>query len=201
MDKPNYAKIGDYNLAALMVIAAAREVRDEEVVFAGTGLPMVGIMAAMNLHAPNVKLVYEAGTTDGRPISLPSSVAGPRCGYKASVISGMTDVFGMLQRGLVDLGFLGGAEIDKYGNVNCTCMGDYKHPTIRFPGAGGNPDINGLAKRTIYIMVQQKRRFSEQVNYATSPGWRVKRWNADGEMEWVSRKEVYGKNSPEVRPR
>ncbi len=196
MSKPNYAKIGDYKLAALMVIAAAREVKDGEVVFAGTGLPMVGIMAAMNLHAPNVKLVYEAGTTDGRPISLPSSVAGPRCGYQASVISGMTDVFGMLQRGLVDLGFLGGAEIDKYGNVNCTCMGDYKHPAVRFPGAGGNPDINGLAKRTVYIMVQQKRRFSEQVNYATSPGWRVKRWNSDGEMEWVSRKEVYGKKFP-----
>lgn len=193
MSNPNYAKPGDYKLGALMVIAAAREVRDKEIAFAGTGLPMVGIMAAMRMHAPNAHLVYEAGTTDSMPISLPASVGGPRCGHKAAVISGMADVFGMLQSGWVDLGFLGGAEIDKYGNVNCTCMGDYKHPTARFPGAGGNPDINALAKRTVYIMVQEKRRFSEQVSYATSPGWRVKWWDKDGKMKWLSRREVYGK--------
>lgn len=196
MTKPNYAKIGDYSLDALMVVAAAREVNDGEIVFAGTGLPMLGVMAAMNFHAPNAKLVYEAGTTDSQPISLPSSVGGPRCGWGSAVISGMTDVFAMLQRGWVDLGFLGGAEVDKYGNVNTTCIGDYKHPKVRLPGSGGNPDINSLAKRTVYIMPQQKRRFNEQVSYVTSPGWRIKWWNEDGTMEWVSRKEIYGTKYP-----
>lgn len=192
MSNLNYAKTGDYNSDVLMVISAAREVKDYEVAFAGTGLPMVGIMAAMKMHAPNAHLVYEAGTIDSTPISLPASVGGPRCGHKAAVISGIADCFGMLQSGWIDLGFLGGAEIDKYGNVNCTAIGDYKNPEARLPGAGGNPDINSLAKRTVYIMVQQKRRFREEVSYATSPGWRVKWWDKDGKMKWVDRKEVYG---------
>lgn len=194
MTEKRYAKPGEYNLAALMVIAAAREVKDGEVVFAGTGLPMVGIMAAQHMHAPNSFLVYEAGTTDGQPISLPASVGGPRCAHRASLVSGVYEVMGMLQRGWIDLGFLGGAEVDKYGNVNCTCIGDYRSPSIRFPGPGGNPDINSLSRRTVYIMLQQKRRFSEQVSYATSPGWRVKRWKDDGTLEWVTREDCYGNN-------
>lgn len=192
MNKREYAKPGEYKLAALMVMAAAREVKDGEVVFAGTGLPMIAIMAAQYLHAPNAVLIYEAGTMDGRSISLPSSVADSRCVYQASIASGIADAFGTLQRGWVDLGFLGGAEIDKYGNVNATSIGNYLHPTKRFPGSGGNVDINSLAKRTVYIMVQEKRRFREQVDYVTSPGWRVKRWR-NGKLEWVSRQECYQK--------
>ncbi|MHC1760035.1 MAG: CoA-transferase subunit beta [Negativicutes bacterium] len=194
MAEMKYAKPGEYKPSAMMVIAAAREIKDGEVIFGGTGLPMVAIMAAQHMHAPNSYLVYEAGTTDGQPISLPSSVGGPRTAYKASLVSGVYEVMGLLQRGWIDIGFLGGAEVDKYGNVNCTCMGDYRRPTVRFPGPGGNPDINSLSRRTIYIMLQQKRRFSEQVSYATSPGWRVKRWKDDGALEWVSRQECYGKN-------
>jgi glutaconate CoA-transferase subunit B len=192
MGKNGYAKIGEYKLAALMVMAAAREVKDEEVVFAGTGLPMVAIMAAQSFHAPNAVLIYEAGTMDGKSISIPASVADPRCVYQASMASGIADAMETLQRGWVDLGYLGGAEIDKYGNVNATSIGDYYHPKKRFPGSGGNVDINCLSRRTVYIMLQEKRRFREQVDYVTSPGWRVKSWKS-GKLEWVKRQDLYGK--------
>jgi len=194
MSKKGHAKEGEYKLAALMVMAAAREVKDGEVVFAGTGLPMVAIMAAQHLHAPNAVLIYEAGTMDGHAISIPSSVADSRCAYQASVVSGIADAFETLQRGWVDLGFLGGAEIDKYGNVNATSVGDYTRPKKRFPGSGGNVDINSLSRRTVYIMVQEKRRFRENVDYITSPGWRVKSWK-DGKMTWITRQECYKKCS------
>jgi glutaconate CoA-transferase subunit B len=183
-----------YDLTALMVMAAAREVKNGEVVFAGTGLPMIAIMAAQHLHAPDAVLIYEAGTIDGKTISTPSSVADPRCVYQASVASGVANVFETLQRGWVDLGYLGGAEIDLYGNVNATSIGDYMHPAKRFPGSGGNVDINCLAKRTIFIMVQEKRRFKNRVDYLTSPGWKVKWWDdGDAKPKWVSRKELYPK--------
>jgi glutaconate CoA-transferase subunit B len=110
--------------------------------------------------------------------------------YQASVASGIADVFGILQRGWVDLGYLGGAEIDKYGNVNATSIGDYLHPKKRFPGSGGNVDINSLSRRSVFIMVQEKRRFREEVDYVTSPGWRVKRWR-DGKLDWVSRQDCF----------
>ncbi|MGC9964405.1 MAG: CoA-transferase [Syntrophobacteraceae bacterium] len=192
MDTKAHAKPGEYKLAALMVMAAAKEVKDGEVVFAGTGLPMVAIMAAQHSHAPNAILIYEAGTIDGRTISIPGSVADPRCVYQASVASGVADVMETMQRGWVDLGYLGGAEIDKYGNVNATALGDYALPKKRFPGSGGNVDINCLAKRVVFIMVQEKRRFREHVDYITSPGWRVKSWK-NGTMEWVTRQERYQK--------
>ncbi|TRZ53520.1 acyl CoA--acetate/3-ketoacid CoA transferase subunit beta [bacterium] len=192
MAKKGFAKIGDYKLGALMVMASAREVKDRDVVFAGTGLPMVAIMAAQYLHAPNAVLIYEAGSVDGRSISIPSSVADPRALYKSSQAAGVADVMETMQRGWVDLGYLGGAEIDMYGNVNATSMGDYNHPSKRFPGSGGNVDINSLSRRTVFIMVQQKRRFTEQVDYITSPGWRVKSWK-NGKLEWVSRQDCYKK--------
>ncbi|HWJ04024.1 MAG TPA: CoA-transferase [Verrucomicrobiae bacterium] len=186
----NYVKPGEFKVIDLLAVAAAREVNDGEVVFAGTGLPMLAIMLAQKINAPNSYLIYEAGTIDGKSIHLPASVGDARCAYQASVASGLFDVFGQLQRGKIDLAFLGGAEIDKYGNVNTTVIGDYAKPQIRFPGSGGNPDINSMASRTVFIMVQEKRRFREKVDYITSPGWRVKQWPG-GEM--VSRQEAFGK--------
>ncbi|MED0679421.1 CoA-transferase [Aneurinibacillus thermoaerophilus] len=191
MTHKTYAKLGEYSIIDMLAVAAAREVKDEEVVFAGTGLPMLAIMLAQRLNAPNCKLIYEAGTIDSRSDSLPSSVGDPRCVTKAAVASGLFDVFNQLQRGKIDLAYLGGAEIDKYGNVNTTVVGDYTNPTMRFPGSGGNPDINSLAKRTVFIMVQEKRRFKERVDYITSPGWMVKKW-PEGTL--VPRRQVYGKN-------
>lgn len=186
----SYAAPGEYTSADLLAVAAAREVNDYEVVFAGTGLPMLAIMLAAENNAPNCKVIYEAGTIDSKGTSLPSSVGDPRCVTGCSVTSGLLDVFNQLQRGNVDLAFLGGAEIDQYGNVNTTVAGDYLNPLVRFPGSGGNSDINSLAKRTVFMMVQEKRRFKEQVDYLTSPGWRVRHWPSG---EWVHRRQAYGK--------
>lgn len=185
-----YAAPGEFTSADLLAVAAAREVRDHEVVFAGTGLPMLAIMLASQTTAPNCKVIYEAGTIESRSSSLPTSVGDPRCVGGCSIASGLLDVFNQLQRGIVDLAFLGGAEIDMYGNVNTTVVGDYLKPDVRFPGSGGNNDINSLAKRTVFLMVQEKRRFKEQLDYLTSPGWRVRQWPSG---EWVHRREAYGK--------
>lgn len=189
MDMKGYAKTGEYNLADLLCCAAAREVKDHEVVFAGTGLPMVAIMLAQKTHAPNLKLIFEAGTLDGRPPELPTSVGDARCEMGASRASGLYDAFAIAQRGYVDLGFLGGAEVDEYGNVNTTVIGDYLNPELRLTGSGGNPDINSFASRTVFIMVHEKRRFVENVSYITSPGWRVKKWP---EGTWMQRRDLYG---------
>lgn len=185
----DYATPEEYGLPDLLCCAASREVKDNEIVFAGTGLPMVAIMLAQKTHAPNLKLIFEAGTLDGRPPQIPTSVGDARCEMGASRSSGLNDAFSVAQRGYVDLGFLGGAEVDEYGNVNTTCIGNYLEPELRLTGSGGNPDINSFARRTVFIMVHEKRRFTEQVSYITSPGWRVKKWP---EGSFVHRKELYG---------
>jgi glutaconate CoA-transferase subunit B len=186
-----YAKPGEYKANDLLAVAAAREVRDGDVVFAGTGLPMLAIMLAQKSNAPNSVCIYEAGSIDGQPRDLPTSVGDARCAYQASIASGLTEAFYYnLHRGYVDLGFLGGAEIDKYGNVNTTVVGNYASPSKRFTGSGGNPDINSMARRTVFIMLQEKRRFKENVDYITSPGWRIKKWPSG---EFASKQEVYGK--------
>lgn len=184
-----FASPDEYGLADLLCCAAAREVQDNEVVFVGTGLPMVAIMLAQKTHAPNLKLIFEAGTLDGRPPELPTSVGDARCEMGASRASGLYDAFSIAQRGYVDLGFLGGAEVDQYGNVNTTCIGDYLSPELRLTGSGGNPDINSFAKRTVFIMVHERRRFVEKVSYITNPGWRVKQWPGG---KTVHRRELYG---------
>lgn len=189
MRNKNNVKGNDYTLADLMTVAASREVRDREVVFAGTGMPMIAIMLAQRTHAPGLKLIFEAGTFDGKPDVLPSSVGDPRCEKGASRASGLLEAFSLAQRGRVDLGFLGGAEIDEYGNVNTTVIGDYLNPDLRLTGSGGNPDINSFAGRTVFIMVHEKRRFTRNVSYITSPGWRVRRWPGG---EFVHRRELYG---------
>jgi glutaconate CoA-transferase subunit B len=188
--KTGSAQPGEYKPIDMLAAAAAREVVDGDVVFAGTGLPMLAIMLAQQTNAPNAVCIYEAGSIDGKPIDLPTSVGDARCATNASVAAGLTEAFyGQLHSGNVDLAFLGGAEIDKYGNVNTTVVGDYANPSKRFTGSGGNPDINSLARRTVFIMVQEKRRFRESVDYITSPGWMVKKW-PEGTM--VPKKEVYG---------
>lgn len=189
MASTDYAKPGEFKPIDLLAVSAAREVTDGEVVFAGTGLPMLAIMLAQLTSAPHAVCIYEAGSVDGRPISLPTSVGDARCIYQASIASGLFDVFGQLQRGRVDMAFLGGAEIDQYGNVNTTAMGGYSPIGKRLTGSGGNPDINSLARKTVFIMVQEKRRFVERCSYITSPGWRIPKWPSG---EFVHKKEVYG---------
>jgi glutaconate CoA-transferase subunit B len=187
------AKPGEFILPELMAIAVAHEVRDDDIVFAGTGLPMVGIMAANLLNAPHALLIYESGICDGKTMHVPMSVADQRAAYMSSTLGGLVDTFGYyLQQGYITLGFLGGAAIDKYGGVNVTSIGDYYAPAHRFTGSGGNADIGSMAGRTTYIILQEKRRFLERNDYTTTPGW----WCWDFKTrEWKPKKEVW-KNTP-----
>jgi glutaconate CoA-transferase, subunit B len=186
-DEP--AKPGEFILPELMAIAVAHEVRDDDIVFAGTGLPMVGIMTANMLNAPHALLIYESGICDGKTSHVPMSVCDQRAANLSSTLGGLVDTFGYyLQNRYVTLGFLGGAAIDMYGGVNVTSVGDYFAPTHRFTGSGGNSDIGTMAGRTAYIILQEKRRFLERNEYTTTPGW----WCWDFKTrEWKPKKEVW----------
>jgi len=186
-DEP--AKPGEFILPELMAIAVAHEVRDDDIVFAGTGLPMVGIMTANFLNAPHALLIYESGVCDGKTMHVPMSVCDQRAANMSSSLGGLVDTFGYyLQQGFVSLGFLGGAAIDKYGGVNVTSIGDYFQPTHRFTGSGGNSDIGTMARRTAFIILQEKRRFLERNEYTTTPGW----WCWDFKTrEWKPKREVW----------
>ena len=162
-----------YSLTELMAVSAAREIKDNEVVFAGTGLPMLGAMLAQRTHAPNCLIIFEAGAIGSRLAHLPMSVGDPRTVRGAAVAAGLSEVFTyLLQAGRVDVGFISGAQIDRYGNINSTAIGeDYRHPKVRFPGSGGSCDIACLAQRTVIIAQHEKRRLPEKIDYVTSPGW------------------------------
>jgi len=183
------AKPGEFILPELMAIAIAHEVLNDDIVFAGTGLPMLGIMTANLTNAPNATLIYESGICDGKTMHVPMSICDQRAAYMSSTLGGLIDTFGYyLQQGFVTLGFLGGAAIDKYGGVNVTSIGDYYSPSHRFTGSGGNADVGTMAKRTAFIILQEKRRFLERNDYTTTPGWWC--WNFKTN-EWVPKKEVW----------
>jgi len=164
---------GAYTLTELMAVTAAREIQDGEVVFAGTGLPMLGAMLAQRTHAPQCCIIFEAGTVACQLAHLPMSVGDPRAMRGAAVAAGLSEVFSyVLQAGRVDVGFLSGAQIDRFGNINSTSIGaDPRHPSVRFPGSGGSCDIACLSKRTVIIALHEKRRFPAKTDYVTSPGW------------------------------
>ena len=156
----------------LMVVAAAREIRDGEVAFTGTGLPMIAAMLARRTHAPRTTLVFEAGGVDPEMLHLPMSVGDSRTLVGAAQALGLHEIFSyLLQGGRVDVGFLGGAQVDRYGNINTTVVGDYHRPEVRLSGSGGAADVAALAGRTVIIARHQRRRFPERVEYLTSPGW------------------------------
>ncbi len=162
-----------YTLTELMAVAAAREIADGEIVFAGTGLPMLGAMLAQRTHAPDCCIVFEAGTVASQLAHLPMSVGDPRTVRGAAVAAGLHEVFTyVLQAGWVDVGFLSGAQVDRFGNINSTAIGaDPRQPKVRFSGSGGACDIACLARRTVVIALHERRRFPPTVDYVTSPGW------------------------------
>jgi len=162
-----------YTLTELMAVVAAREIIDGEVVFAGTGLPMLGVMLAQRTHAPRCTIIFEAGTVASRLAHLPMSVGDVRVMRGAATAAGLMEVFSyVLQAGRVDVGFLSGAQVDRFGNINSTSIGaDPRRPSVRFSGSGGACDIACLARRTIIIAKHEKRRFPDKVDYVTSPGW------------------------------
>jgi len=161
----------DYTPQELMVVSAAREIHDGEVVFVGMRLPLLAFGLAKETHAPNAVGLFENGLVRDRPasellytMSDAPNVAG------ALWCTRMVNVMGFLARGEVDLGFIGGAEIDHYGNLNTSYIGGPDHVRVKLPGSGGAADIACLARRLIIIMAHEKRRFVPQVGYVTSPG-------------------------------
>jgi glutaconate CoA-transferase subunit B len=161
----------DYSASELMTVNAARLLRDGDVVFVGVGLPNLACNLARRTHAPNLYMIYEAGVIGARPARLPLSIGDPTLVSGAAAVCSMYDVFTCyLQRGNVDVGFLGGAQIDRYGNINATVIGDYQHPKVRLPGSGGSMEIAAWANRCYIITPHQKRRFPEKVDFQTSAG-------------------------------
>ena len=162
-----------YSAAELMIVNAARLLKDGDVVFVGVGQPNLACNLAKRTHAPNLTMIYEAGVIGAEPARLPLSIGDPTLVSGALSVVSMYDIFTLyLQRGNVDVGFLGGAQIDRYGNINATIVGkDYEHPKVRLPGSGGAQEIAAWANRCYIMTPHQKRRFPEKVDFLTSAGY------------------------------
>ena len=157
-----------------MASVAARELADGEVVFVGIGLPNLACNLARRTHAPNLVLIYESGAVGATPSRLPVSIGDPALVTGSLMVCGMADVFQLfLQNGRIEVGFLGGAQVDRRGNINTTVIGDYKKPTVRLPGSGGAAEIALHAQRILIVSKVSPRAFPERVDFVTSPGERV----------------------------
>ncbi|HEX8939059.1 MAG TPA: CoA-transferase [Candidatus Limnocylindrales bacterium] len=155
----------------MMIAAAGRELAGQRVCFVGVGLPNIAVNLAKRTVAPDLELVYEAGVFGARPARLPLSIGDPTIVTGATAAISMFELFSYyLQGGLVDVGFLGAAQIDRFGNINTTVIGDYERPTTRLPGSGGACEIAINARRIFVIMRQAKRSFVERIDFRTSPG-------------------------------
>ena len=161
-----------YTASELLAVMSARLLRDGEVVFAGVGIPLLAATLAQRLHAPGLTILFEGGTIGAyvEPGQLPPSTNEQRCTRRANMVLGSTDVLLLLQRGYVDVGFMGGAQIDQFGNLNSSFIGSPQRPATRLPGTGGGNDIASLTQM-IVAMKHEKRRFVEQVDFVTSPGF------------------------------
>src|SRR5437016_6136990 len=166
----------EYSTDELMVCQAARQLIDGEVVFVGIGLPNLACNLARRRHAPNLVLIYESGAVGATPSRLPVSIGDPALVTGSLMVCGMADVFQLfLQNGRIEVGFLGGAQVDRHGNINTTVIGDYKRPKVRLPGSGGAAEIAIHAQRILIVAKLSPRAFPERVDFVTSPGQRVKR--------------------------
>jgi glutaconate CoA-transferase subunit B len=155
----------------MMIVAAARELAGQRVCFVGVGLPNIAVNLAKRTVAPDMELVYEAGVFGARPARLPLSIGDPTIVTGATAVTSMFELFAFyLQGGLIDVGFLGAAQIDRFGNINTTVIGDYDDPTTRLPGSGGACEIAINARQVFVIMRQSRRSFVETIDFRTSPG-------------------------------
>jgi glutaconate CoA-transferase subunit B len=160
-----------FSRSEMMIVAAARELAGQRVCFVGVGLPNIAVNLAKRTIAPDLELVYEAGVFGARPARLPLSIGDPTIVTGATAVTSMWDLFSLyLQGGLIDVGFLGAAQIDRFGNINTTVIGDYDHPTTRLPGSGGACEIAINARQVFVIMRQSRRSFVERIDFRTSPG-------------------------------
>jgi glutaconate CoA-transferase subunit B len=160
-----------YSKSEMMIVAAARELAGQRVCFVGVGLPNIAVNLAQRTIAPDLELVYEAGVFGARPARLPLSIGDPTIVTGATAVTSMWDLFSLyLQGGLIDVGFLGAAQIDRFGNINTTVIGPYDQPTTRLPGSGGACEIAINARQVFVIMRQSRRSFVERIDFRTSPG-------------------------------
>ncbi|MDD5168381.1 MAG: ketoacid-CoA transferase [Syntrophales bacterium] len=164
----------NYTLRELMTIMAAREIHDGDIVFCGTGISMVAAMAAKHINAPHSITFFETGAIDSRLEEIPMAVSDSRVMYGAASNGGLLDAFATMQNRITGdhvIGILGAAQVDKYGNLNSTCIGDYFKPETRFSGSGGACDVASFVPRCIIFMQHEKRKFPIKVDYLTSPGY------------------------------
>jgi glutaconate CoA-transferase, subunit B len=156
----------------LLAVLGARELKDHQTVFTGVGAPMMASVLAQRLHAPHLTMVVEGGIIgpQWKPGWLPISTNEMRAAYRAQMLPAITDVFLMAQRGFLDVGFIGGAQIDQYGNVNTSAIGSYERPKVKLPGSGGANDIISLCREVIILTAHEPRRFVDKVDFITSPG-------------------------------
>jgi glutaconate CoA-transferase, subunit B len=161
-----------YSAEEIMTVTAARQLRNGAVCFVGIGLPSAACNLARRTHAPDLVLIYESGTIGARPQVLPLSIGDGELAQSATCVVPLPEVFAhFLQRGRIDVGFLGAAQIDRFGNLNTTVIGDYAHPTVRLPGSGGAPEIATHAREVLLIMKQSPRSFVPRLDFLTSCGY------------------------------
>ncbi|MBN3034741.1 MAG: hypothetical protein JW861_04090 [Bacteroidales bacterium] len=160
-----------YTPSELLICLASRVMEDGTTAFIGTGIPMLAASLAQSMHAPNLVPIFEFGGTGAILEKLPLAVGDMRTFNKAVAASGICDVMETAQRGFVEFGFLGGAQIDCYGNINSTVIGDHARPKVRLPGSGGANDVGSSCWRTIAIMRHDKRRFVNKLDFLTTPGY------------------------------
>ena len=179
--------MSDYTPEEMMVAVASREIHDGELVFVGMRLPVLAFAVARSTHAPTALGLYEVGLMRAEPAQAflgtmgdPPNVAG------ALWATRMSNVMALMAQGLVDLGFIGGAEVDRFGNLNTSYIGDFRHPDVKLPGSGGGADIAILSRRWVTLMSHQRRRLVERVSYVTSPG------HGDGSPGWRKRNGLPG---------
>ena len=160
-----------FSKSEMMIVAAARELAGQRVCFVGVGLPNIAVNLAKRTVAPDLELVYEAGVFGARPARLPLSIGDPTIVTGATAVTSMAELFGLyLQGGLIDVGFLGAAQIDRFGNINTTVIGPYADPSTRLPGSGGACEIAINARQVFVIMRQSARSFVERIDFRTSAG-------------------------------
>ena len=162
----------NYTASELLAVMSARLLLDGQIIFAGVGIPLLAATLAQRVHAPSLTILFEGGVIGPFivPGELPPSTNEQRCTRKANMVLPITDVMLLLQRGYIDVGFMGGAQIDRYGNLNSSFIGDPEQPKIRLPGTGGGNDISSLTNM-IVAMKHEKRRFVPEVDFITSPGF------------------------------
>jgi glutaconate CoA-transferase, subunit B len=191
---------GTYTKNEIMIAASARTLAGERICFVGVGLPNIVCNLAQRTVAPSLQLVYEAGVFGARPARLPLSIGDPTLVTGSTAVTSMFELFAFyLQAGLIDAAFLGGAQIDRFGNLNTTVIGDYGRPKVRLPGSGGACEIAIHARKILVIMRQAPRSFVERIDFRTSPGHsgdpehdRARGWSGSGPTSVVTDLGTYG---------